>query len=99
MEIFAPDPAFSFFVKIELYTSAFCGACHAARAAVDDAVRLVPSLTSDDFDVAFNERRAESRDIVTTPTVVLTDDSGVELFRAAGAPTTPQLLLAVAKHS
>jgi thioredoxin 1 len=29
---------------------------------------------------------------------VLTDDEGTELFRAAGAPSVPQLLRAVAAH-
>jgi thioredoxin 1 len=85
-------------MKLELYTSAFCGACHAARAAVDEATRLVPVLEAVDLDVATHEDRAEARDIVATPTIVLTDDEGVELFRAAGAPNVPQLLTAVAAH-
>ncbi|GAA4266869.1 thioredoxin [Frondihabitans peucedani] len=85
-------------MRLELYTSAFCGACHAARAAVGDAERLVPGLEHVDVDVATDPDRAEARDIVSTPTIVLTDDEGSELFRAAGAPTVPQLLHAIAAH-
>lgn len=85
-------------MKIELYTSAFCGPCHAARAAVDEAVRLVPGLSAADFDVAAHSDRAESRDIRSTPTILLVDDEGEVLFRAPGAPTLPQLLTAVAEH-
>jgi protein-disulfide isomerase len=85
-------------MKIELYTSAFCGPCHAARAAVDEAVRLVPGLDAHDFDVAAHAGRAEARGIRSTPTILVTNDSGDELFRAPGAPSLPQLLTAVAAH-
>ncbi len=85
-------------MKLELYTSAFCGACHAARAVVDEATRLVPGVDAVDLDVASQSDRAERREIVATPTVVLTDDDGAELFRAAGAPSLPQLLTAIAGH-
>lgn len=94
----SPDPSLSFPMRLELYTSAFCGACHAARGSVDEALRLVPGVTAAEFDVAFDPDRAEARDIVSTPTIVLTDDEGAELFRAAGAPSVPQLLTAVARH-
>ncbi|AMM20379.1 thioredoxin [Frondihabitans sp. PAMC 28766] len=85
-------------MKLELYTSAFCGPCHAARAAVDEASRLVPDLRAVDLDVAAHSDEAEARDIRSTPTIVLTNDAGDELFRAAGAPSLPQLLTAVAAH-
>jgi protein-disulfide isomerase len=85
-------------MKLELYTSSFCGACHAARSVVDEATRLVASLEAVDLDIAFATERAEERDIRATPTIVLTDDSGAEVFRAEGAPSLPQLLTAVADH-
>lgn len=85
-------------MRLELYTSAFCAPCHAARAAVDEASRLVPGLTSVDLDVARFADQAESRKIRSTPTIVLVDETGAEVFRAAGAPTLPQLLTAVAAH-
>lgn len=85
-------------MRLELFTSSFCGACHAARGAVGEAVRLVPGVVVVEVDVALDPDRAESRDIVATPTIVLTDDDGGELFRSAGVPTAPQLLTAVALH-
>ncbi|RKR74652.1 thioredoxin domain-containing protein [Frondihabitans australicus] len=85
-------------MKLELYTSAFCGPCHAARAAVAEAERLVPALVTAEFDVAAHPDRAEELAIRSTPTIVLTDEDGTELFRAKGAPSVPQLLRAVADH-
>jgi thioredoxin 1 len=85
-------------MKLELYTSSFCGACHAARAVVDKATRLVPSVGAVDLDVAALPDRAGERGIASTPTIVLTDDDGAVLFRAAGAPSLPQLLTAIASH-
>lgn len=85
-------------MRLELYTSAFCGACHAARGAVAEAVGLVPALEASEKDVAFSPDEAEARGIEATPTILLTDDDGAELFRSAGVPTVPQLLTAVARH-
>lgn len=85
-------------MQLELYTSAFCGACHAARGAVSEAVRLVPAVRTLERDVAFAPDEAERRDVRATPTIVLADDDGRELFRAEGAPSVPQLLTAIAAH-
>ncbi|GAA4670225.1 thioredoxin family protein [Frondihabitans cladoniiphilus] len=86
-------------MRIELFTSAFCAPCHAARSAVEEASRLVSGLSAVDLDVTRHEDEAEARGILSTPTIVLTDDAGHELFRAAGAPSVPQLLTAVARFA
>jgi thioredoxin 1 len=39
-------------MKLELYTSAFCAPCHAARAVVAEAQALVPALVVNEADVA-----------------------------------------------
>lgn len=80
----------------ELYTSAFCGPCHATRAVLADAARLVPALQIEEFDVVRHEERAEAAGIRSTPTVILRDAEGAQLLRAEGVPTVPQVLQAVA---
>ena len=84
-------------VKVSLYSSSFCGACTATRAALTEAARLVPAAQLTETNVASDPQRAEAADIRTTPTVVIAKDDGTEVFRAEGVPTVPQVLLALAR--
>jgi thioredoxin 1 len=79
-------------MMLELYTSAFCGPCHAARAVVAEAKALVPSLVVDEADVAARPEAAERRDVRSTPTIVITRDDGEVVFRSPGVPTLDRLL-------
>ena len=83
-------------MKVELYTSAFCGPCHAARTVVAEAEALVPALVVDEADVVARPDEAEARDVTSTPTIVVLDARGDEVFRAAGVPRLDQLLGALA---
>ncbi|NRD27448.1 thioredoxin domain-containing protein [Frigoribacterium sp. VKM Ac-2836] len=83
-------------MMLELYTSAFCGPCHAARAVVAEARALVPSLVVDESDVATRPEAAERRDVRSTPTIVVTRDDGEVVFRSPGVPTLDRLLGALA---
>ncbi|WP_423923371.1 thioredoxin domain-containing protein [Frigoribacterium sp. 2-23] len=83
-------------MKLELYTSAFCGPCHAARGVVTEAARLVPALGVHEADVVAEAGRAESRGISSTPTIVVLSAAGDEVFRADGVPRLDQLLGALA---
>jgi thiol-disulfide isomerase/thioredoxin len=83
-------------MMLELYTSAFCGPCHAARAVVAEARALVPSLVVDEADVAARPDQAEHRDVRSTPTLVVTRDDGEVVFRSPGVPTLDRLLGALA---
>ena len=83
-------------MKVELYTSAFCGPCHAARSVVAEASALVPLLEVDEADVVARPDEAEARDVRSTPTIVVLDRAGSEVFRAAGVPRLDQLLGALA---
>jgi hypothetical protein len=84
-------------VELELYTSAFCGACAHARAVLAQAERLIPDATVTEFDVVRHEDRAVAEDITATPTVIVRDAGGAEVFRASGAPTLAQVIVAAAK--
>ncbi|NQX13980.1 thioredoxin family protein [Microbacteriaceae bacterium VKM Ac-2855] len=82
---------------VELYTSAFCGPCHAARAVLGEAARLVPDARIAEFDVAFASEQAEAAGIRSTPTVIVRRENGEQVFRAEGAPTLSQALSAFAR--
>ncbi len=82
---------------VDLYTSAFCEPCHLTRAVLADAARLVPTAQIVERDVVMFESQAEVDGIEVTPTVIVRDADGTEVFRAQGVPTLPQVLTALAK--
>jgi thioredoxin 1 len=84
-------------MKVELYSSSFCGACDATRGVLAEVTRLVPAAEVVELNVATAPQRAEAVGIVATPTVVLRGDDGAELFRAAGVPRVDQVLTAIAQ--
>jgi len=84
-------------VQVDLYSSAFCEPCRVTRGRLDEAARLVPAARVRDRDVAAFPDEAELDGIRVTPTVVVRDDAGREVFRAEGVPSLPQLLVAMAK--
>lgn len=67
------------------------------RAVLAEVTRLVPAAEVTELDVARFEADAEAAAIRVTPTVVIQSDDGTEVFRAEGAPTLNQMLVALAK--
>jgi len=84
-------------VQLDLWTSAFCAPCAAARRVTGEAAALVPGLRVHERDVAAHPETAETLDIRSTPTIIVRRDDGTEVFRSPGVPSRDQLLLAVAK--
>lgn len=84
-------------MELTLVSSSFCGACARTRSVLADAVRFLPDATVTEIDVAREPDAAEALDIRATPTVIIRDGSGTEVFRAAGVPTVPQVLTAAVK--
>ncbi|MGW8481991.1 thioredoxin domain-containing protein [Microbacterium sp. NPDC055903] len=81
-------------MELTLVTSAFCGACTRTRAVVADAARFLPDARITEIDVAQDPDAAEALDITHTPTVIIRDAAGAQVFRAEGVPTVPQVLAA-----
>jgi len=84
-------------LTVTLYSSSFCGACTSTRQTLD----LIAPLLGDrvawrEVNVAYAPGEAERLGIAATPTVLVTDTTGAERFRAAGVPTTSQVLTALA---
>jgi thioredoxin 1 len=84
-------------VLFELYSSSFCGACQQTRRVLDEVVRLVPAATVVEHNVASEPALAEEHDIDATPTVIVHDRGGDEVFRARGIPTIDQALTVAAR--
>jgi hypothetical protein len=84
-------------MQLDLWTSAFCAPCAAARRVAADAAQLVPGLHVTERDVAAFPGDAEDLGIRSTPTIIVRRSDGSEVFRSPGVPTRDQLLLAVAK--
>lgn len=84
-------------MELLLFTSAFCGACTATRVVVERATRYLPNAKVTEIDVASDPDAAEALDIRATPTLIVRDAAGAEVFRSPGVPTVPQVLAAAAK--
>ncbi|MCU1556779.1 MAG: thioredoxin [Microbacteriaceae bacterium] len=67
------------------------------RAILDQATKLVPTLAIAELDVARDATEAERAGIRSTPTVIVLDGGGSEVFRAEGVPSLNQVLVALAK--
>ncbi|MDQ1598113.1 MAG: thioredoxin 1 [Microbacteriaceae bacterium] len=84
-------------MQLLFFSSSFCDPCIQTRAVLDQASRLVPALKIAELDVAGNIEEAERAGIRSTPTVIVLNDTGSEVFRAEGPPTLNQVLAALAK--
>lgn len=84
-------------MELTLVTTSFCGACARTRAVLQDAVRYLPDAAVTEIDIARDPDTAEALDIRSTPTVIIRDASGAEVFRAEGVPTVPQVLTAAVR--
>jgi hypothetical protein len=84
-------------VNLLLFTSAFCEPCTQTRAVLAEVARLVPSASVTEMDVGRYSSEAEAESVRMTPTVIIQDAAGAEVFRAVGVPTLQQVLVAAAK--
>ncbi|MCU1597853.1 MAG: thioredoxin [Glaciihabitans sp.] len=67
------------------------------RSVLSEAGRLVSAMNVVEHDVVRDETEAERLGIRSTPTVIVRDASGAEVFRAEGIPSLNQMLVALAK--
>ncbi|MET4781434.1 thioredoxin family protein [Glaciihabitans sp. UYNi722] len=84
-------------MQLVFFASSFCEPCIQTRAVLDQASKLVPALKIAELDVARETAEAEKAGIRSTPTVVVLDGEGSEVFRAEGVPSLDQVLVALAK--
>ncbi|PJJ63525.1 thioredoxin [Compostimonas suwonensis] len=84
-------------MELVFYSSSFCEPCMLTRAVLAEAERLVPSAVVRELDVAAHNDEAAAHGIRSTPTVIVQDAAGTEVFRAEGVPSLDQVLVAAAK--
>src|SRR5690554_3356516 len=84
-------------VKLLFFSSAFCDPCIHTRAVLEKVDALVPAATIVELDIARDEAEAKRAGILSTPTIVVIGKDNVEVFRAEGAPTINQVLVALAQ--
>ena len=84
-------------VNVDFYTSTFCEPCMITRTVLAEAGRLVSAMHLVEHDIVHDEAEAERQRIRSTPTVIVSDAEGTEVFRAEGIPSLNQVLVALAK--
>ena len=67
------------------------------RLVLTEAGRLVSAMQLVEHDIVRDESEAERQGIRSTPTVIVSDTDGAEVFRAEGIPSLNQVLVALAK--
>ena len=84
-------------MQFTLFSSSFCDPCVQTRAVLAEAQRLVAQASLRELDVAHDPEEAEAAHVRTTPTVIISNAAGTEVFRATGVPTLAQVLVAASK--
>ena len=77
------------------FSSAFCAPCRATRRVLGDVASATPGVVHIEVDAEHHLDVVRRLGILRTPTTLVLSESGVEVTRATGAPTRPQVLSAV----
>ena len=78
------------------FSSAFCAPCRATRRVLAEVSGLVDGVAHVEVDAEQHLDATRAFAVLRTPTTVVLDARGVEVTRAAGAPTKAQVLSALA---
>ena len=79
------------------FSSAFCAPCRATRRVLADVASSMPGVVHVEVDAEQHLDVVRRLGVLRTPTTLVLDAAGTEVTRAAGAPRTEQVLVAVAK--
>ncbi|WP_305786228.1 thioredoxin family protein [Symbioplanes lichenis] len=83
-------------VTLLQFSTAFCAPCRALRRVSAEVAALVPGVRHVEVDAESHLEAVRALGIEQTPTLLVLDARGGVAKRAAGVPTKPQLLTAVA---
>jgi thiol-disulfide isomerase/thioredoxin len=78
------------------FSSAFCAPCRATRRVLAGVATTVEGVTHVEVDAEHHLEATRELGVMRTPTTIVLDAAGREVTRATGAPTTDQVLAAVA---
>ena len=79
------------------FSSAFCAPCRTTRVVLADVAGTVTGVTHVEVDAEQHLELVRRIGVLRTPTTLVLDAAGVEVTRAAGAPTRSQVLTALAR--
>lgn len=74
------------------FSSAFCAPCRATRRVLGEVAQAVPGVVHHEIDAEHHLDLVRHLKVLRTPTTLVLDDRGVEVARAAGAPTKAQVV-------
>lgn len=74
------------------FSSAFCAPCRATRRVLGEVARVAPGVVHVEVDAESHLELVRALNVMRTPTTLVLDAQGREVTRAAGAPTTQQVL-------
>jgi thiol-disulfide isomerase/thioredoxin len=77
------------------FSSAFCAPCRATRRILGDVATSTPGVVHIEVDAEQHLDVVRRLGILRTPTTLVLGPQGLEVTRAAGAPTTQQVLAAL----
>ena len=77
------------------FSSAFCAPCRAARRVLGDVAASTPGVAHIEVDAEHHLDVVRRLGILRTPTTLVLSGQGIEVTRAAGAPTKQQVLSAL----
>jgi thiol-disulfide isomerase/thioredoxin len=77
------------------FSTAFCQPCRATRRVLGDVAALVPGVAHVEIDAESRLDLVRRLDIVSTPTVLILDNSGNILKKASGQPRKAAVLAAL----
>lgn len=77
------------------FSSAFCAPCRATRRILEDVAAANPGVAHVEVDAEHHLELVRRLGVLRTPTTLVLDPTGVEVTRAAGAPTRTQVLAAL----
>lgn len=77
------------------FSSAFCAPCRATRRVLGDVAGMVDGVAHVELDAEAHLDLVRRLNVIRTPTVLVLDDAGRIVRRAAGAPRKPDVIAAL----
>lgn len=79
------------------FSSAFCAPCRATRRVLSDVAEVVPGVVHVDVDAEHHLELVRRLGVLRTPTTLILDEHGQEVYRAAGAPRKEEVLTSLSR--
>jgi thiol-disulfide isomerase/thioredoxin len=85
-------------VTLVMFTTRFCANCKYTRPVLRELASSVEGITYAEIDLTDQPDLAKQVSVMSTPTTLAVDSSGVEILRVGGVPKRDDLLDAVRSH-